>query len=227
MPEESPGQPNSSALCDRSDQVQLSNVPRPIATLACMHLLWACLPQSSCRWSQHQRVCVQGARDTDASQHSHHRACLTLEGCLQSSQSEAGRSGLPAISQVTLGYNRARVQEACGQLLEAANAYKGILAQLPGMHRPCRHADSAELAQAPGSWFTPPPGLLSAQMLEDLCSHHGHQACFSLSAMKRGLRHGSGFELLKHEAMPASDSACLLLAGSTLLLKHDGFYTQV
>lgn len=50
----------------------------------------------------------------------------------QASQSEAGRAGLPALSQVTLGYNRARVQEACGQPLAAANAYKGILAQLPG-----------------------------------------------------------------------------------------------
>ena len=57
--------------------------------------------------------------------------------CLQAAQSEAGRAGLGPICQVTLGYNRARTQEACGQLHAAAAAYRGILSQLPGVRPGC------------------------------------------------------------------------------------------
>ena len=56
----------------------------------------------------------------------------TRELCVQAAQSEVGRAGLGPLCQVTLGYNRARAQEACGQLHTAAATYKGILDQLPG-----------------------------------------------------------------------------------------------
>ena len=81
---------------------------------------------------------------------------------VQAAQSEAGRAGLPALSQVTLGYNRARVQEACSQLLAAANAYKGILAQLPGIRMgsatrqaASSAASSLTAAGMPSRWLGP------------------------------------------------------------------------
>ena len=40
--------------------------------------------------------------------------------------------GLPAGAQVTLGFNRARIREAAGELAAAAADFRGILAAFPG-----------------------------------------------------------------------------------------------
>lgn len=40
--------------------------------------------------------------------------------------------GLPAGAQVTLGFNRARIREAAGELAAAAADFRGILAVFPG-----------------------------------------------------------------------------------------------
>ena len=41
--------------------------------------------------------------------------------------------GLPTGTQVTLGYNSARINEACGNLQQAAAEYRNILEAFPGM----------------------------------------------------------------------------------------------
>ena len=41
--------------------------------------------------------------------------------------------GLPTGTQVTLGYNSARINEACGNLQQAAAEYRNILEAFPGV----------------------------------------------------------------------------------------------
>lgn len=57
---------------------------------------------------------------------------LILAVCLMQSAQSPSESSLPEGSQVTLGYNLARVREAAGQLHAAAVEYRSILAQFPG-----------------------------------------------------------------------------------------------
>ncbi|KAK9805938.1 hypothetical protein WJX73_006894 [Symbiochloris irregularis] len=60
------------------------------------------------------------------------KALHLLEEAVQSAQSPASEGVLPEGSQVTLGYNLARVREAAGQLHAAASDYRSILTQFPG-----------------------------------------------------------------------------------------------
>lgn len=62
----------------------------------------------------------------------------------------AGGAALPEGSQVTLGYNLARVREASGQLQEAAREYQSILDQFPG-YLACQQRLAA-LAQKRGNY---------------------------------------------------------------------------
>ena len=51
--------------------------------------------------------------------------------CLQSA-SATDYEGMPSGSQVSLGYNSARINEATGNFQAAATEYKGILEAFPG-----------------------------------------------------------------------------------------------
>ncbi len=49
------------------------------------------------------------------------------------SASASDYKGMPTGSQITLGYNSARINEATGNFQAAATVYKGLLESFPGM----------------------------------------------------------------------------------------------
>ncbi|MCJ1422132.1 hypothetical protein MMC29_000011 [Sticta canariensis] len=79
-----------------------------------------------------------------------HPCCSPLRLLLQSVQAPGGAASLPEGSQVTLGFNLARVREASGQLQAAAREYKSILDQFPG-YLAC-HQRLAAIAQKRGDF---------------------------------------------------------------------------
>ncbi len=50
------------------------------------------------------------------------------------SASASDYKGMPTGSQVTLGYNSARINEATGNFQAAATVYKGLLESFPGVN---------------------------------------------------------------------------------------------
>ena len=94
------------------------------------HALHGCVADIACTWHMtlisithwHLRMCAIKKKASL-------QVCVP---CLQSAQSAGSEGSLPEGSQVTLGYNLARVREAAGQLQTAAADYTSILDQFPG-----------------------------------------------------------------------------------------------
>lgn len=81
--------------------------------------------------------------------------------CVQSA-STSDYKGMPTGSQVTLGYNSARINEATGNFQAAATEYKNILEAFPGRKSLCSLGDCAlagihvcSLCRLPVSVFRP------------------------------------------------------------------------
>ena len=77
------------------------------------------------------------------------------------SASASDYKGMPTGSQVTLGYNSARINEATGNFQAAATVYKGLLESFPGK-----------------SPFHPPLALSQAE--NDWCVLHRCLRCLSV-----------------------------------------------